>query len=158
ASEQDGWVRTIVADVLAKRTQVSEAALAEIYRRFLIEKKLKDGQPIDAPVLEAPSIAGGERETFRLKTLSAIEGVNALAKNQQIEFHPELTILYGENAAGKTGYSRILKRLAAVRGVEEILVNVHSSTTDRQTADLTYTLGDAPHSYKWTGESGVAPF
>lgn len=59
ASEQDGWVRTIVADVLAKRTQVSEAALTEIYGRFLIEKKLKDGQPIDAPVLEAPSIAGG---------------------------------------------------------------------------------------------------
>ena len=36
-------------------------------------------------------------------------GVNALAENQTLNFSPHLTVVYGDNAAGKTGYIRILK-------------------------------------------------
>jgi len=37
-------------------------------------------------------------------------GVNALANDQTIEFCPSLTVVFGANAAGKSGYTRILKR------------------------------------------------
>lgn len=87
AAEQEGWVRTIVAEVLAKRTQISEVAIAEVYRRFLVEKGLKDGQANESPMLETPNIAGGKREIFKLRRLGGIKGVNALVENQQIEFH-----------------------------------------------------------------------
>src|SRR4051812_37989623 len=36
-------------------------------------------------------------------------GVNALAEGQTLRFGPHLTVVYGDNAAGKTGYIRILK-------------------------------------------------
>ena len=36
-------------------------------------------------------------------------GVNALAEDQTLKFSPNLTVVYGDNAAGKTGYIRILK-------------------------------------------------
>jgi Cdc6-like AAA superfamily ATPase len=36
-------------------------------------------------------------------------GVNALAEDQTLRFGRNLTIVYGDNAAGKTGYIRILK-------------------------------------------------
>lgn len=43
-------------------------------------------------------------------------GVNALAEDQTLKFAPSLTVVYGDNAAGKTGYIRILK--SATRGVD----------------------------------------
>jgi hypothetical protein len=36
-------------------------------------------------------------------------GVNALAEDQTLKFAPRLTVVYGDNGAGKTGYIRILK-------------------------------------------------
>lgn len=51
-------------------------------------------------------------------------GVNALAPEQTVSFGPNLTIVYGENATGKSGYTRILKRACRSRFVEEVLGNV----------------------------------
>lgn len=43
-------------------------------------------------------------------------GVNALSENQTLKFDPNLTVVYGDNAAGKTGYIRILKSACRARG------------------------------------------
>src|SRR5207245_1073399 len=43
-------------------------------------------------------------------------GVNALAEGQTLNFAPGLTVVYGDNAAGKTGYIRILKSACRARG------------------------------------------
>ena len=51
-------------------------------------------------------------------------GVNALAQNQTLRFGQNLTVVYGDNAAGKTGYIRILKSACRARGREKILGNV----------------------------------
>ena len=56
-------------------------------------------------------------------------GVNALAEGQTLNFGPGLTIVYGDNAAGKSGYTRILKSACRARGAEDILGNVLSGTT-----------------------------
>jgi AAA domain-containing protein len=51
-------------------------------------------------------------------------GVNALAPEQTVSFGPNLTIVYGETATGKSGYTRILKRACRSRFVEDVLGNV----------------------------------
>src|SRR3546814_624105 len=48
---------------------------------------------------------------IELVTLSDITGVNRLAKNQSITFGKNLTVIFGENGTGKTGYGRVLKSL-----------------------------------------------
>jgi hypothetical protein len=53
-------------------------------------------------------------------------GVNALAEDQTLKFGPNLTVVYGDNAAGKSGYIRILKSACRARGQEQILGNVIS--------------------------------
>jgi hypothetical protein len=63
-------------------------------------------------------------DVVKLTALIHHDGVNALAKDQMIEFGPALTIVYGANAAGKSGFTRILKRACRARGAEEILGNV----------------------------------
>ena len=52
--------------------------------------------------------------------------MNALAEGQTLKFASGLTLVYGDNAAGKTGYIRILKSACRARGKEDILGNVVS--------------------------------
>src|SRR6185295_6568329 len=56
-------------------------------------------------------------------------GVNALAEDQTLKFGLGLTVVYGDNGAGKTGYIRILKGACRARGQEKILGNVVSGST-----------------------------
>lgn len=67
---------------------------------------------------------GAGLEAVTLNGLTHHRGVNALATDQKIEIGPALTIVYGANGAGKSGYTRILKRACRARGAEEILGNV----------------------------------
>lgn len=59
-----------------------------------------------------------------LLSISHHRGVNALAPDQTLHFGSNLTVVYGDNAAGKTGYIRILKSACRARGREKILGNV----------------------------------
>ena len=73
-----------------------------------------------------------QRETknvsVTLQSLTHHGGINALAQDQTIAFGDGLTIIYGQNAAGKSGYTRILKRACRARGHEEILGNVMAAS------------------------------
>ena len=71
--------------------------------------------------LESRHLPDFLEDTVPIKLISIThhQGVNALANNQTINFGPSLTIVYGGNAAGKSGYTRILKRACRARGSEE---------------------------------------
>ena len=79
-------------------------------------------------------------------------GVNALAEGQTLRFSPQLTVVYGDNAAGKTGYIRILKSACRARGPEEILGNVVSGTAPRSPiVAIKYRVGTANEPREWAG-------
>jgi len=85
-------------------------------------------------------------------------GVNALAENQTLKFSPGLTIVYGDNGAGKTGYIRILKQACRARGQEQILGNVVSGTAPpKPVIEIKYKVGSEAALRAWTG-SGVDEF
>src|SRR5581483_10068242 len=109
ANGQDRWVRKLVGEVIETRRRLSDERIAALYELLLKEKGLADGQPEDVPPLTASGLAASASLPIRLVGLKHIQNVNALALNQEIEFHPRLTICFGENASGKTGYVRILK-------------------------------------------------
>ena len=79
-------------------------------------------------------------------------GVNALAEDQTLRFGPRLTVVYGDNAAGKTGYIRILKNACRARGQEKILGNVVSGTTPlAPVVSVKYTVGSETVPREWAG-------
>ena len=59
--------------------------------------------------------------------LSEVVGVNAIVTGSVIEPHPGMTILFGENGTGKTGYARIFKALAGSRTADTILGDIAAS-------------------------------
>lgn len=59
----------------------------------------------------------------RLLAISRVRGVNALADDQRLELSPHgLTIIYGANGSGKSGYGRLLKRACRARDQRETIL------------------------------------
>lgn len=82
-------------------------------------------------------------------------GVNALAEDQTLKFGPHLTVVYGDNAAGKTGYIRIFKSACHARGPEKILGNVTSGTAPHKVVvAINYKVGSEEKSREWSGDGG----
>jgi energy-coupling factor transporter ATP-binding protein EcfA2 len=80
-------------------------------------------------------------------------GVNALAEDQTLRFSSGLTTVYGDNAAGKTGYIRILKSACRARGQENILGNVVNDTAPlTPVVAIKYKVGLEADAQEWAGE------
>ncbi len=158
ANAQDGWVRAIVGEVVATRRELPEPSLDAAYAIFLAEKELSDAPARDVAALSAGTNPADQADDLRLLRLADVTGVNALAQGQEIAFNPRVTVLFGENAAGKTGYVRVLKRVASVRSAEPILGNFRSNATDKPRATIEYSLGGTNKSLAWNDEAGVPPF
>ena len=159
AKDQDLWVRRLVAGVLDHQGGLPSEALDSVYSALLIEKELAEGElPTEIPM----ELAAGERaegQPLRLDRLTGVEGVNALAGGQEISFNQRLTILFGENAAGKSGYVRILKCLASVRSKEKVLPDVRKGVgATPPKARIRYTIGEETTEIEWAGQEGVIPF
>jgi len=158
ANEQDNWVRAIVVDVIQARHRLSDDRIVEHVESFLREKELIEGSANTvAPIGSVESDQESE-EALLLTDLKEVTNVNVIASGQEISFNPRMTVLFGENAAGKSGYVRVIKRVASVRTEEPILPNVHdAAATGEPSAKLTYKLGDSETELNWQGESGVHP-
>ncbi|NNG37295.1 ATP-binding protein [Nakamurella aerolata] len=141
ANSQDAWVRQLAAETILSRQVPTADLLDSVYETFLAEKGLSAADIPSVPKLEVQEGEATADETLELTSLSSVQGVNALAGDQRLEFDPSLTILFGQNGSGKTGYSRIIKRISAVRSPEDILTNAHAVHLDPPpppSADLTY--------------------
>ena len=142
ANDSDEWVRRIVQVVLVTSARLSEEACDSAYALFLEEKRFNDRYLPREPKILATTNDHDQDIEFTLQSISDVRNVNALDPGMTIEFGSGLTILYGENGTGKTGYSRILKCLANSRSVEEILPNMHQpSTSSDPAAKIGYAVG-----------------
>ena len=87
-----------------------------------------------------------------LVSIADPEHVNALASEKPLSFDATgLTIVYGDNASGKSGYARLLRRIARARDQqEEVLSDVFRDTAlAKPTAALTVRVGDDEKSLTW---------
>ena len=94
----------------------------------------------------------------RLVQIVAIKNlvnVNALAENQSLPIGlMGLTVIYGENGAGKSGYSRVLKKACRARNqAEAILPDARKppGKTEPPRADFDTMVNGAPKPLSWVG-------
>lgn len=100
----------------------------------------------------------GTGESISMSSIANVSGVNQLATGQTLNFEESgLTIVYGQNGTGKSGYTRILKKACRSRHAGEIMPDVYSSSpTLTAKADLKITrTGGAAETVAWEddGES-----
>ena len=158
ANQQDEWVRATVRQVLSTGRALSDKDLDTVYTLFRQEKGLDERTMAVEPELAAVASEDEAELPLVVTKLSDVTGVNALVSGSVIEPHAGMTILFGENGTGKTGYSRIFKALAGSRTADTILGDIAASEEVAQAANVEYAVGPDTKTLAWAGEQGVAPF
>lgn len=140
-------LRRLVSDVLSDG-DIRE--LTEICKAAHGLAAPQDSKPLASEHTPTPGAGAGQ---VTLASIFHHRGVNALAEGQTMKFGPGLTVVYGDNAAGKTGYIRILKSACRARGKEQILGNVISGgTPHKPVVAIKYTVGAGTAEREWAGE------
>ncbi len=157
ANSQDAWCRSVTADILRTRAKLGDAAIDGYVKLLLAEKKLSDDVFEPVSKIEEKQPDGNPLEPVRLDWFQVGDGVNALKSGSQIDFGPTVTVIFGENGSGKSGFVRVLKRAAGVRTAEEILHNVRADEKSAPSAFFGVTVGATAQRIEWKNEFGLAP-
>lgn len=148
------WAKLLVKTVAVKEEGLSENELKAVYDEFIqaiLPQKDRTTLPIKRPNLTFSPVE------LVLRSISEIKGVNRLAADQILNLSDNITIIYGENASGKSGYSRILKSLGFSYEKEtKVLCNVYCTEKECQNAKIDYLLGNKEKDFIWDGTSASA--
>ena len=116
--------------------------------------KAKELPPPQFGLEQFPQVASEDLPVC-LVAIEKPEHVNALESQEPLTFEQQgLTIVYGDNGSGKSGYARLLKRITRARHREEVLTDVFRDTSlAKPTAALSVRIGDAVESLAWPESS-----
>src|ERR1039457_4076661 len=102
--------------------------------------------------------AKSSRAIVNLSGIHSVENVNALAPGERLTFFKSgLTVVYGDNGSGKTGYIRILKKVCRARSPKDdkIVPNIYASKTGPQKAVMDFTANGENRNNAWiNGQPG----
>ncbi len=153
SSDRPAWQRDALRRIVEKGDINANdiADVAEICKSGFGLTEPNAGDSLAAHHLPA---VGADLGGVSLDSIFHDKGVNALAEGQTLKFGPSLTVVYGDNGAGKTGYIRILKSACRARGRETILGNVVSGVAPpRASVSLKYKVQGEAALREWTCQS-----
>lgn len=145
------WLQTLIKDAIETNGSISESRLNEIFDNLL------NNSPIQAQANQISSVQQSS-EKLLLESLTHVSGVNALCENQTIKFSPDVTVLYGLNGSGKSGYFRLLNNMAG--GVyKEIRPNIYANVGERKSLNVSikYKVGNSSNNCNWTDSHTKLP-
>lgn len=149
ANDLPFWAKYL-ADKILSGVPISDNEI-ETSHRYLLEE-LQLIEKCEKPVIEinySPGSANNFKYDLLLSKIEDVEGVNALVEKQLIEFGPNLTVLYGGNGSGKSGYVRLLKKAFYSKAPEEILPNIHIDNGHKETnAKFSFSSNGSVYSLK----------
>jgi energy-coupling factor transporter ATP-binding protein EcfA2 len=157
AKERRRWLETLVFQATNFRRDLTDSEIEVVYDILEVECGLKESSSVPGPVAHPVVGATPGFRVLSLKELSEVENVNALVGSQRLIFHEKLTIFFGENGCGKSGYARILKWIAGARGADELISNVFVPGPGPPKARVVYSLDRHEEAFSWNNERGVDP-
>jgi energy-coupling factor transporter ATP-binding protein EcfA2 len=148
------WEQACLCKILSGGP-ISSEDLDQLLRYLLQDAGLEE-IPSDRPVLKfghGPEIQE-THEPVVLKRISNLININALVPGQELTFSEGITVVYGRNGSGKSGYARVLGAAGFTRGDREVLPNVSSPehVDDELSADIEFSQGDKEFSIKYSVE------
>lgn len=163
------WSRTLSSwrqDCL-RRLAIGDDLTDGDFDELLVMIKHASGLEIDKPVptpmpFTVEHFSGGKQEPIVLKSIANVENVNRLVSKAGLDFCPKaLTVVYGRNGSGKSGFVRILRTACRTR-VEnpaklKVLADVYGGTNGPQSADIIIDAGTGDKAIAWTPDMTAAP-
>ena len=136
--ERTDWQKDVVAR-FCRNEVLSEDDVANIADHLIA------GTHPSVTAISASDIPGTSEsgDPVRLLAVAEVEGVNALMPGQRLTFGGMgLTIIYGDNASGKSGYARLIRQAVTARVKGDVLGDVFAKDQSDQKASSEYTFGE----------------
>lgn len=117
------WQSDAVARLLTKQTLTADD-LDDLYALLKVAHGIPDPKGRKPHPLTADQIPAPVKVTthVELRAMKNMRHVNAIAENQYLPFGTAgMTVIYGDNGSGKSGYSRVLKRACRARDQMEAI-------------------------------------
>lgn len=134
--ERSGWQQDVLV-ALANGEQYGPAQITAVVDEVLAGTN-------SSPTQEAKSIQmkSAVVEQVDLTAVADLRGVNALVDGQRLSFATTgITVIYGDNGSGKSGYARLIKAMVKARHRSDILPNVYQDVPDEPSGVLHYRVG-----------------
>ncbi|MDX8126773.1 hypothetical protein QLH52_05735 [Methylomonas sp. OY6] len=149
-SERPKWLQ-IAATRLLEQTEISDMDVADLASLCHQEAEGKLTQANSS--FPASAFSQSTAGSLRLCSISDIEGVNALAPKKPLEFGKgNITVVYGHNGSGKSGYVRLLKHVCGARNLGTLHRNVYKPPSVTQKASIAFEKDGAAQSHTWLGQ------
>jgi hypothetical protein len=149
-SERPQWLQ-IAAMQLLQQTELTNKDVSEI--TALCRQETDGKLPKTTCSFPVSAFSQGTPSTLRLYSISDVEGVNALAPKKPLEFGKgNITVVYGNNGSGKSGYVRLLKHICGARNLGVLHRNVYNSGSTVQKACISFEQDGVLKSHTWSGQ------
>jgi len=159
ANSQPYWAKYLCSEILAGN-EITDAIINTSYSYLLETLGLKEAtDKAEISISYNPNASDDFKENLYFVSLTNVEGVNALTENQTIELTPSLTIIYGANGAGKSGYVRLLKNVFYSKDKGDILQNINIESGHKPiSATFNLSSDGTSISLKYPGDTGNGIF
>lgn len=159
--ERPTWQRDALRR-LVKSGQLNDADIEELARMIQSANGIALTVATPAPLpLDASHLAlSSEGEpTVTLEGLRDLVNVNALSEQQSLSFASSgITVVYGDNGAGKSGYVRFLKRLCRARAPSSnIRRNIFADRPEVPSGTIVYRVGSKQKELSWSDGNSAPP-
>jgi len=128
-NHQPLWLKMTVNEILKSNKKPTEEFMLQMEQLLLF-----DGQHEDVEISSALFTKRFSKESnltsLRLHSLYDFKGINKLNPRKPLVLdNDNLTIVYGRNGSGKSGYVRTLKQACGAKRVEELIPDVFAGKT-----------------------------
>ena len=145
---------------LALSASLPPADLEQLIESCIAEANQQVPEPALLPIDEGhlPARSDGKSQVT-LAGISACSSLNAIPDGQQLTFAPAgLTIIYGDNGTGKSGYVRVLRHACRARGlIDAVLPDVYAPQSGSPAAHIDYLANGDPRSFAWAQGGTPSP-
>jgi energy-coupling factor transporter ATP-binding protein EcfA2 len=121
-----------------------------------LANEIRNPNSVATPKESYPSLGatGYSGQCLRLKSIGNIFGIDALSPRIPLKFSElQLTVVYGENGSGKSGYTRILKKVCGKPSAADLKPNVYESTPSRRSCEIVFNHGGSDVIQIWNADA-----
>ncbi|HYW75080.1 MAG TPA: AAA family ATPase [Gammaproteobacteria bacterium] len=148
-SQQD-WLQQ-AAETLLSEGSVSDARLNDLVANL----KTPEGQKVTTHrKFEGLASHASTTGELRLNEIGGISGIENLAPRRPLSFGGgNLCVIYGHNGSGKSGYTRLLKKVCGKPGVADLKPNVFAPPPTERRCKVSYSADGVTREIEWPANS-----
>ncbi|WP_258183214.1 hypothetical protein [Vibrio splendidus] len=117
---QPYWVQ-LAAQAILKQEEITQDKIIEFKELLKTPKGQSCTEALDFGQFNEESSTTNQ---IWIKSIGEVEGIDDLNPRSPLTFEQKLTVVYGNNGSGKSGYTRILKKACGKNNANDLKPNV----------------------------------